>query len=83
MLFQKKGRLHAFYYFTDYQELNWLCGKGCHEFGKFGWKPEDTADPQVAGNFEKIKIEMAQLKQENHAGIFNWYPGSKLIRLRD
>ncbi len=85
MLFQGEewGASTPFYYFTDYQEpeLAKAVREGrCHEFAMFGWKPEDTADPQAAETFEKSKLKWPELKQENHAGIFNWY--QQLIRLR-
>jgi maltooligosyltrehalose trehalohydrolase len=85
MLFQGEewGASTPFYYFTDYQEpeLAKAVREGrCREFAMFGWKPEDTADPQAAETFEKSKLKWPELKQEKHARIFNWY--KQLIRLR-
>ena len=86
MLFQGEewGASTPFFYFTDYQEpeLAKAVREGrCREFAAFGWKPEDTADPQAVETFEKSKLKWAELKQEKHAGIFNWY--QQLIRLRN
>jgi maltooligosyltrehalose trehalohydrolase len=84
MFFQGEewGASTPFLYFTDYQEpeLAKAVREGrCHEFAMFGWKPEDTADPQAAETFEKSKLKWPELKQEKHAEIFNWY--KQLIRL--
>ena len=85
MLFQGEewGAATPFFYFTDYQEpeLAKAVREGrCREFAMFGWKPEDTADPQAVETFEKSKLKWTELEQENHAGIFTWY--QQLIRLR-
>ncbi len=85
MLFQGEewGASTPFYYFTDYQDPNWRMpwreGR-CKEFAAFGWKPEDTADPQARETFEKSKLKWDEISKSPHAEIFEWH--KKLISLR-
>jgi maltooligosyltrehalose trehalohydrolase len=85
MLFQGEewGASSPFFYFTDYQEpeLAKAVREGrCREFAMFGWKPEETADPQARKTFEKSKLNWAEISRAPHAEILEWH--KKLIRLR-
>jgi maltooligosyltrehalose trehalohydrolase len=85
MLFQGEewGASTPFFYFTDYQEpeLAKAVREGrCREFAAFGWKPEDTADPQARETFERSKLKWNEAWKSPHAEILNWH--KKLIRLR-
>lgn len=85
MFFQGEewGASTPFYYFTDYQgpELAKAVREGrCREFAAFGWKPEDTADPQVRATFEQSKLKWDEIRKSSHSGMLNWH--KKLIQLR-
>jgi maltooligosyltrehalose trehalohydrolase len=85
MLFQGEewGASTPFFYFTDYQEpeLAKAIREGrCREFAAFGWKPEDTADPQAAETFERSKLKWDEVAKSPHAEILGWH--KKLIQLR-
>jgi maltooligosyltrehalose trehalohydrolase len=85
MLFQGEewGASAPFFYFTDYQEpeLAKAVREGrCKEFAAFGWKPEETADPQARETFEKSKLNWPEISRAPHAEILDWH--KKLIRLR-
>jgi maltooligosyltrehalose trehalohydrolase len=85
MLFQGEewGAQTPFFYFTDYQEpeLASAVREGrCREFAAFGWKPEDTADPQAPETFRRSKLNWQEIKKTPHSKIWAWY--TKLIRLR-
>jgi maltooligosyltrehalose trehalohydrolase len=85
LLFQGEewGASTPFFYFTDYQEpeLAKAVREGrCKEFATFGWKPEDTADPQSHETFEKSKLNWPEISRAPHAEILEWH--KKLIRLR-
>jgi maltooligosyltrehalose trehalohydrolase len=85
MLFQGEewGASAPFFYFTDYQEpelANAVREGRCKEFATFGWKPEDTADPQARETFEKSKLDWDEISKSPHAEILDWH--KKLIRLR-
>jgi maltooligosyltrehalose trehalohydrolase len=85
MLFQGEewGASAPFFYFTDYQEpeLAKAVREGrCREFAAFGWKPEDTADPQARETFERSKLNWSELLQPTHHELFDWH--QRLIRLR-
>ena len=72
-----------FYYFTDYQEpeLARAVREGrCREFAMFGWKPEDTPDPQARATFEQSKLNWSELAREPHPELLDWH--WRLIRLR-
>jgi maltooligosyltrehalose trehalohydrolase len=85
LLFQGEewGAGTPFFYFTDYQESK-LAGAvregRCREFAVFGWKPEDTADPQTRETFEQSKLNWDEIAKSPHAEILGWY--KKLIQLR-
>ena len=85
LLFQGEewGASTPFFYFTDYQEpeLADAVREGrCKEFAAFGWKPEDTADPQARETFEKSKLNWLEILRAPHAEILEWH--KKLIFLR-
>jgi len=85
MLFQGEewGASTPFFYFTDYQEpelANAVREGRCKEFAAFGWKPEDTADPQARETFEKSKLSWNEISKSPHAEILDWH--KKMIQLR-
>lgn len=85
MLFQGEewGASTPFFYFTDYQEpelANAVREGRCREFAAFGWKPEETADPQARETFEQSKLNWPEISREPHAEILAWH--KKLIQLR-
>jgi maltooligosyltrehalose trehalohydrolase len=85
MLFQGEewGASTPFFYFTDYQEpklANAVREGRCREFAAFGWKPEDTADPQAHETFEQSKLNWNEISQAAHAEILDWH--KRLIDLR-
>jgi maltooligosyltrehalose trehalohydrolase len=85
MLFQGEewAASTPFFYFTDYQEpeLARAVREGrCREFAAFGWKPEDTADPQAHETFERSKLNWDEISQSPHADLLDWH--KKLIHLR-
>lgn len=85
MLFQGEewGASTPFFYFTDYQEpelANAVREGRCREFAVFGWKPEDTADPQALETFERSKLKWNEISKRTHSEILDWH--KKLILLR-
>jgi maltooligosyltrehalose trehalohydrolase len=85
MLFQGEewGATTPFYYFTDYQEpeLARAVREGrCREFAMFGWKPEDTADPQARETFQQSKLNWLEISSAPHHELLDWH--QRLIRLR-
>jgi len=85
MLFQGEewAASSPFFYFTDYQEpelANAVREGRCREFAAFGWKPEDTADPQARETFERSKLDWAEVPHAPHREILDWH--QRLIRLR-
>jgi maltooligosyltrehalose trehalohydrolase len=85
MLFQGEewGAATPFFFFTDYQEpelANAVREGRCREFAAFGWKPEDTADPQARETFVRSVLTWRELGQPQHAAILEWY--KRLIQLR-
>jgi maltooligosyltrehalose trehalohydrolase len=85
MLFQGEewGASTPFFYFTDYQEpalANAVREGRCREFVAFGWKTEDTADPQARETFEQSKLNWEELSKPPHAEILDWH--KRLIELR-
>jgi maltooligosyltrehalose trehalohydrolase len=85
MLFQGEewGARTPFFYFTDYQEpelANAVREGRCKEFAAFGWKPEETADPQARETFEKSKLNWNEISGAPHAKMLDWH--KKLIQLR-
>ena len=85
MLFQGEewGAGTPFFYFTNYQEpqLAGAVREGrCREFAAFGWKPEDTADPQAVETFHRSKLNWAEIRQQPHLDILKWHKA--LIALR-
>lgn len=85
MLFQGEewGARTPFCYFTDHQEpeLARAVREGrCKEFAAFGWKPEDTADPQARETFIKAKLNWNELARSPHRELVEWH--RSLIQLR-
>ena len=85
MLFQGEewAASTPFFYFTDYQEpelANAVREGRCREFAAFGWKPEDTADPQARATFERSKLKWDEITKSPHADLLGWH--KKLIHLR-
>ncbi len=85
MLFQGEewGAQTPFFYFTDYQEPELARGvrEGrCREFAAFGWKPEDTADPQARETFVKSKLDWTELERSPQRDLLEWH--RRLIQLR-
>jgi maltooligosyltrehalose trehalohydrolase len=85
MLFQGEewGAGTPFYYFTDYQEpalANAVREGRCREFAAFGWKPEDTADPQARETFAQSKLNWNEISKSPHAEMLEWH--RQLIQLR-
>ena len=85
MLFQGEewGASTRFFYFTDYHEpelANSVREGRCREFAAFGWKPEDTADPQARDTFEQSKLNWDEISKPPHAEILDWH--KQLIKLR-
>ncbi len=85
MLFQGEewGAGTPFFYFTDHQDpilANAVREGRCREFAAFGWKPEDTADPQAPETFTRSKLNWAEAGKTPHAEILKWH--KKLIALR-
>ena len=85
MLFQGEewAASTPFCYFTDYQEpeLAKAVREGrCREFAAFGWKPEDTADPQAPETFANSKLKWEEVSRAPHAEMLEWH--RKLIQLR-
>ena len=85
MLFQGEewGASTPFFYFTDYLEpelANAVREGRCREFAAFGWKPEDTSDPQARSTFAHSVLDWRELNRPPHAEILAWY--KRLIQLR-
>ncbi len=85
MLFQGEewGALTPFLYFTDYPEPELAKGvrEGrCREFAAFGWKPEETSDPQDYKTFERSKLDWSELLNVPHQEMLEWH--RHLIQLR-
>jgi maltooligosyltrehalose trehalohydrolase len=85
MIFQGEewGASTPFCFFTDHREpaLAKAVREGrCQEFIAFGWKPEDTADPQACETFEKSKLNWPEIARDPHREMFEWH--RQLIRLR-
>jgi maltooligosyltrehalose trehalohydrolase len=85
MLFQGEewGASTRFFYFTDYREpelANAVREGRCREFAAFGWKPEDTADPQAPETFKQSKLNWEEISKSPHADILDWH--KQLIQLR-
>jgi maltooligosyltrehalose trehalohydrolase len=85
MLFQGEawGALTPFYYFTDYEEPELAAAVRagrCREFAMFGWKPEDTPDPQAAETFKRSKLNWSEIKLPSHQTMLAWH--RQLIQLR-
>ena len=46
----------------------------------FGWKPEETADPQARETFEQSKLNWEEIPHEPHSELLDWH--RRLILLR-
>jgi maltooligosyltrehalose trehalohydrolase len=85
MLFQGEewGARTPFQYFTDHEDtaLGRIVSEGRrHEFATFGWDPGDVPDPQDAATFERSRLDWAEPRKEQHAGLLAWH--RQLIALR-
>ena len=85
MLFQGEefAASAPFQYFTDFEdpELGKMISEGRKkEFEAFGWEPDQIPDPQDESTFERSKLDWAELGQDPHASMFQWYKA--LIQLR-
>ena len=63
----------AFQYFTDRADPG--LGKNVaegrrREFASFGWNPIEVPDPQDPSNFERSKVDMDELAEPYHLGMF-------------
>jgi len=77
------GATSPFLYFTDHQdaELGAAVREGRrNEFTAFGWDPEQVPDPQDRTTFERSQLNWAELDEEPHASLLEWYRA--LLRLR-
>jgi maltooligosyltrehalose trehalohydrolase len=86
MLFQGEewDASSPFQYFVDFDDepdLARAVTEGRRkEFAAFGWRPEDVPDPQNYATFERSRLRWDELRQPEHAEIFEWY--KRLIQLR-
>jgi maltooligosyltrehalose trehalohydrolase len=85
MLFQGEewNASSPFLYFTDHKDpdLGRAVREGRRrEFESFGWNPEDVPDPQARETFVASKLKWAELNEDRHREILDWY--RELIRLR-
>lgn len=85
MLFQGEefGASAPFLYFTDYDdpELGRMISEGRKkEFVAFGWAPDQIPDPQDEQTFLQSKLNWAELTEEPHRSLLQWY--KDLITLR-
>ena len=85
MLFQGEewAASTPFCFFTNHQEpelANAVREGRCKEFVAFGWKPEDTADPQSVDTFSNSKLNWTELSRAPHSDILEWH--RQLIHLR-
>jgi maltooligosyltrehalose trehalohydrolase len=72
-----------FLYFTDYQEpqlANAVREGRCREFAAFGWKTEETADPQARQTFVESKLKWDEVSMPPHAEMLDWH--KELLQLR-
>ncbi len=85
MLFQGEewAASSPFQYFTDHQdaELAHAVTEGRQrEFAAFGWDPAEVPDPQAPATFERSKLDWSELRQPQHAVLYDWH--RQLIHLR-
>jgi maltooligosyltrehalose trehalohydrolase len=85
MLFQGEefGASAPFLYFTDYDdpELGRMISEGRKkEFVAFGWAPDQIPDPQDEQTFLQSKLNWAELTEQPHRSLLQWY--KDLITLR-
>jgi maltooligosyltrehalose trehalohydrolase len=85
MLFQGEefGASAPFLYFTDYDdpELGQMISEGRKkEFVAFGWAPDQIPDPQDEQTFLQSKLNWAELTEQPHRSLLQWY--KDLITLR-
>jgi maltooligosyltrehalose trehalohydrolase len=50
------------------------------EFADFGWKPEQIPDPLAPSTFESARLRWAELTEEGHRRMLEWYRA--LLELR-
>ncbi|MBW3595891.1 MAG: malto-oligosyltrehalose trehalohydrolase [Planctomycetes bacterium] len=85
MLFQgEEWRASSpFQYFVNFgdAELNRAVREGRRrEFGEFGWRPEQIADPTDEATFQRSKLKWSELDGAEHSQMVAWY--KQLIELR-
>lgn len=85
MLFmgEEWGASTPFQYFTDHRDpmIAHAVSEGRrYEFGGFGWRPEEIADPQDPATFTRSKLDWSEPGGDAHRGILQWYRA--LIALR-
>ena len=51
-----------------------------YEFGRFGWRPEEIADPQAPETFARSKLDWTEPARDPHRSLLEWY--RSLIALR-
>jgi maltooligosyltrehalose trehalohydrolase len=77
------GAATPFLYFTHHSDpdLGQAVSVGRRsEFSAFGWDPDEVPDPQDPASFEASKLNWDELREEEHAGIHDWY--RRLLALR-
>ena len=85
MLFmgEEWGAATPFLYFTDHRDpkLARQVSEGRrYEFGRFGWRPEEIADPQAPETFARSKLDWTEPARDPHRSLLEWY--RSLIALR-
>ncbi|HZU56392.1 MAG TPA: malto-oligosyltrehalose trehalohydrolase [Actinocrinis sp.] len=85
MLFmgEEWGAATPWQYFTDHQEpeLGAAVRDGRRrEFSRHGWDAESVPDPQDPDTFARSKLDWAEIADEGHRALLDWY--RRLISLR-
>jgi maltooligosyltrehalose trehalohydrolase len=85
MLFQGEefGASAPFLYFTDYDdpELGRMISEGRKkEFVSFGWAPDQIPDPQDEQTFLQSKLNWAELTEQPHRSLLQWYKDLITVR---
>jgi maltooligosyltrehalose trehalohydrolase len=86
MLFQGEewAATSPFQYFVDFHNEPQLAeavriGR-THEFGGFGWRPEDVPDPTAGSTLANSRLKWDEIEQPAHREMLEWY--RSLISLR-
>ena len=85
LLFQGEewGAGAPFLYFTDHGDpgLASAVRDGRRkELAVFGWKPEESPDPEAAATFERCRLDWSEIGRPPHTELLEWY--RRLLRLR-